>query len=69
VMGQKGWAGNYLYANYAYGGESEEEWYGKDNLERLKALKGRWDPENRSKFYAPIGLGNFETKDEEHSEP
>jgi hypothetical protein len=44
------------YVNYAYGDESLEELYGFEmwRLEKLKKLKGVYDPENRLRFYAPI---------------
>jgi hypothetical protein len=44
------------YVNYAYGDESLEELYGFEawRLEKLKKLKGVYDPENRFRFYAPI---------------
>jgi hypothetical protein len=44
------------YVNYAYGDESLEELYGFDawRLEKLRKLKGLYDPENRFRFYAPI---------------
>lgn len=44
------------YVNYAHGFESLEEMYGHEpwRIEKLKALKKKWDPENRMRFYAPI---------------
>lgn len=51
---QDGSASYHSYVNYAYGGESLEDIYGKENLERLKKLKKEYDPENKFGFYAPI---------------
>ncbi|KAG5759821.1 hypothetical protein H9Q72_012060 [Fusarium xylarioides] len=44
------------YVNYAHGIESLEEMYGHEpwRIQKLKALKKKWDPENRMRFYAPI---------------
>ncbi|KAF4457203.1 hypothetical protein F53441_767 [Fusarium austroafricanum] len=44
------------YVNYAHGFESLESMYGYEpwRIEKLKALKKKWDPENRMRFYAPI---------------
>ncbi|KAM0342572.1 hypothetical protein ACHAPU_009425 [Fusarium lateritium] len=44
------------YVNYAHGVESLESMYGYEpwRLEKLRALKKKWDPENRMRFYAPI---------------
>lgn len=56
---------SHSYVNYAFGGESEKEIYGKDKIERLRELKGVYDPENRFGFYAPIKLVR---KAEGHSE-
>ncbi|KAH7245213.1 hypothetical protein BKA59DRAFT_475500 [Fusarium tricinctum] len=44
------------YVNYAHGVESLESIYGHESwrIEKLKALKKKWDPENRMRFYAPI---------------
>lgn len=44
------------YVNYAHGVESLEAVYGWDRwrLERLRELKGKWDPQNRMRFYNPI---------------
>lgn len=43
------------YVNYAYGDEAPEEWYGHEEwrMERLRALKAKYDPEGRFSFYAP----------------
>jgi FAD/FMN-containing dehydrogenase len=45
----------HTYVNYAYGDESPEEWYGHEQWrqDRLKALKGKYDPQGRFSFYAP----------------
>ncbi|KAF6792710.1 hypothetical protein CSOJ01_14089 [Colletotrichum sojae] len=44
------------YVNYAHGVESLETVYGWEEwrLERLRELKGKWDPQNRMRFYNPI---------------
>ncbi|KAK4442734.1 FAD-binding domain-containing protein [Podospora aff. communis PSN243] len=44
------------YVNYAFGDEKLEEVYGEEpwRLERLRALKEKWDPQGRFGFYAPI---------------
>ncbi|OBS25095.1 hypothetical protein FPOA_05630 [Fusarium poae] len=44
------------YVNYAHGVESLESMYGYEpwRIDKLKALKKKWDPENRMRFYAPI---------------
>jgi hypothetical protein len=44
------------YVNYAHGDESLQAMYGYETwrLERLRALKGEWDPEGRFGWYAPI---------------
>ncbi|KAJ7162313.1 FAD binding domain-containing protein [Mycena filopes] len=44
------------YVNYAHGDEGVEGWYGHEKwrVDRLRALKRKYDPENRFKFYAPI---------------
>ncbi|KAK3933876.1 hypothetical protein QBC46DRAFT_430719 [Diplogelasinospora grovesii] len=46
----------HVYVNYAYGDETLENWYGsgKWRLERLAALKNRYDPQGRFSFYGPI---------------
>lgn len=43
----------HAYLNYAVGDESLEDVYGA-RLERLRALKKVWDPENKFGFYIPI---------------
>ncbi|KAL4900887.1 hypothetical protein BDW74DRAFT_187971 [Aspergillus multicolor] len=44
------------YVNYAWGDESLESMYGYESwrLEKLRALKREYDPENRFRFYNPI---------------
>lgn len=44
------------YVNYAIGGESLQEVYGKEaeRIQKLKDLKKKWDPSNKFGFYAPI---------------
>ncbi|KAI0154909.1 FAD binding domain protein [Xylariaceae sp. FL1272] len=46
----------YTYVNYAFGDESEENWYGFEQWrqDRLKELKKTYDPHARFSFYAPI---------------
>ncbi|KAI1197881.1 hypothetical protein F5X97DRAFT_324097 [Nemania serpens] len=46
----------YTYVNYAFGDESEQNWYGYEqwHLDRLRALKQKYDPRGRFSFYAPI---------------
>ncbi|KAK4448818.1 hypothetical protein QBC34DRAFT_300590 [Podospora aff. communis PSN243] len=45
----------HTYVNYAYGDEQKAEWYGHEKwrLDRLKALKRKYDPRGRFNFYAP----------------
>lgn len=44
------------YVNYAFGEEGVKNWYGNDawRLQRLRALKRKYDPKGRFSFYAPI---------------
>lgn len=65
VDGAKDDGGTHAYVNYAFGGESAEELYGKEpwRLEKLRGLKKLYDPEDRFRFYAPFGSGR-----QEHSE-
>ncbi|KAI0458581.1 FAD-binding domain-containing protein [Xylaria acuta] len=44
------------YVNYAFGDETEQNWYGYDKWrqDRLKALKNKYDPLGKFSFYAPI---------------
>ena len=44
------------YTNYAYGDESLESIYGYEpwRLQRLRALKKKWDPKGKFNFYNPI---------------
>ncbi|KAJ7131605.1 FAD binding domain-containing protein [Mycena filopes] len=44
------------YVNYAQGDEGVEGWYGHERwrVDKLRALKRKYDPENRFAFYAPI---------------
>jgi hypothetical protein len=44
------------YVNYAHGDEGPEAWYDVNKLERLAALKRKWDPEERFSFYQPVPL-------------
>ncbi|KAH7083092.1 hypothetical protein BKA63DRAFT_461177 [Paraphoma chrysanthemicola] len=45
----------HAYVNYANGDEPKQELYGYDSrLEKLKALKKQWDPENKFGFYNPV---------------
>ncbi|KAL6710067.1 hypothetical protein ACN47E_009858 [Coniothyrium glycines] len=54
VDGARKYGGHHAYVNYASGGETEAEWYGKENLSKLRHLKKTWDPRNQFGFYAPI---------------
>ncbi|KAL6231792.1 hypothetical protein BDW75DRAFT_233317 [Aspergillus navahoensis] len=49
----------HAYVNYANGFESVEEKYGHEawRLEKLRALKERYDPDNRFRYYNPIIQG------------
>lgn len=44
------------YVNYASGNETVEQMYGHEDwrLEKLRRLKGEWDPRGRFGFYHPI---------------
>jgi hypothetical protein len=42
-----------LYTTYAHGDEGAKVWY-RDSLPRLQALKKKYDPENRFRFFNPI---------------
>lgn len=46
----------HIYVNYAYGDEPLEQLYGSEpwRLERLRAAKAKYDPENAFRFYNPI---------------
>jgi hypothetical protein len=55
--------GHHSYVNYSYGRETAEELYGK-HVARLKKLKRKWDGEDRFRFYAPVGVGRGEVRDE-----
>ncbi|KAI6782598.1 6-hydroxy-D-nicotine oxidase [Emericellopsis cladophorae] len=46
----------HTYVNYASGGEPVKETYGHEacRMEKLTALKKKWDPSNRFGFYAPL---------------
>jgi hypothetical protein len=46
----------YAYVNYANGEEGLEAMYGYEGwrLDRLRALKGEYDPLGRFSWYAPI---------------
>lgn len=68
VDGAKEMGGHFSYVNYAYGGESLEEVYGKENLKRLRGLKRRYDPENKFGSYAPIGLEDDQGGEKERTE-
>ncbi|KAL8790938.1 MAG: hypothetical protein Q9213_000363 [Squamulea squamosa] len=45
-----------VYTNYAYGDETLQQVYGYEpwRLERLRALKKKWDPKGKFNFYNPI---------------
>ena len=49
-----------LYANFARGDEGAAAWYGTENLQRLRALKARYDPKGLFSFYNPVGGGTCE---------
>lgn len=44
------------YVNYAYGDETPQQWYGSEawRQDRLRALKGKYDPDGKFSFFAPI---------------
>ncbi|KAI1177725.1 FAD binding domain protein [Nemania sp. FL0916] len=46
----------HTYVNYAFGTETEKNWYGPEQWrqDRLKALKQKYDPLGKFSFYAPI---------------
>ncbi|RYP61604.1 hypothetical protein DL769_007637 [Monosporascus sp. CRB-8-3] len=46
----------HTYVNYAFGHETQRNWYGyeKWRLERLLELKKKYDPQRKFSFYAPI---------------
>lgn len=46
-------AGLDAYANYAFGDEGVEAWYGRETwrVEELRVLKTRWDPQGRFGWY------------------
>jgi hypothetical protein len=55
------WSGSgqselHAYVNYGNGTEKPENWYGYEpwRLQKLAALKKRYDPQGKFKFYAPV---------------
>jgi hypothetical protein len=44
------------YVNYAFGDETVEQLYGHEKwrIDKLRALKAKYDPLNRFNYYAPI---------------
>ncbi|KAL1969230.1 hypothetical protein VTN77DRAFT_484 [Rasamsonia byssochlamydoides] len=46
----------HAYVNYAFGDERPQDWYGYEpwRIERLTALKEKYDPERRFNFFAPF---------------
>lgn len=44
------------YVNYAHGDEDPHDVYGWEDwrLQKLRALKAQWDPENKMRYYVPI---------------
>ncbi|KAL9577457.1 MAG: hypothetical protein Q9212_006351 [Teloschistes hypoglaucus] len=47
-----------VYVNYAFGDETQEQVYGYEpwRLQRLRALKKKYDPQGRFNFYEPIKI-------------
>jgi hypothetical protein len=45
-----------VYVSYGQGDESQETLYGARKLERLRALKRKWDPEQVFSFTNPIQI-------------
>ncbi|KAH7139584.1 hypothetical protein B0J13DRAFT_586213 [Dactylonectria estremocensis] len=45
-----------VYVNYAFGDETPRQWYGSEQWrqDRLKALKGKYDPKGKFSFFGPI---------------
>lgn len=46
----------HAYVNYAFGEEEPRNWYGYEQwrLDKLKALKDKYDPRRKFSFYAPV---------------
>lgn len=45
-----------MYVSYAHGDESQDVVYGKRKLDRLRALKKKWDPKGAFSFNVPIAV-------------
>ena len=45
-----------FYVSYAHGDESQEGMYGARKLERLRALKRQWDPQQKFSWNNPIRI-------------
>lgn len=54
----------YSYVNYAAGNEGPRSWYGHEpwRLEKLRALKAKYDPDQRLDFYAPFSQRSWKTR-------
>jgi hypothetical protein len=63
IDGAKKSGGHHSYDNYSYGRETAEELYG-EHVARLRKLKRKWDGEDQFRFYAPVGVGRGEVRDE-----
>jgi hypothetical protein len=57
--------GHYAYMNCALGGEEVGEIYGEGNLKRLRDPKGIYDPGDRSRYHAPIGVAKAQQEKHE----
>ncbi|PSN62050.1 FAD-binding domain-containing protein [Corynespora cassiicola Philippines] len=67
VDGAKDMGGAMSYVNYAYGGEDVEEMYGEDwRVEKLRALKKKFDPKGRFGWYNPFVEVNVDTENGGH---
>lgn len=46
----------HAYTNFAQGDEGPGAWYGSVNLNRLRALKSKWDPDGVFNNFNPVLL-------------